>query len=462
MYKHGLFLDYAKSEFKQHAGSLSAGTFVPEMHRYATTPIEQWNEAWHLLMLHSGETTKSFDDGSCVRFSSDQKAWLEAYLSDSRVMSKSVVLFWHISPQDEVYKPWEKTKCDVDTSYVKLLRKYAPKIRAIITGHVHVAKSYVWDTTATDTDPYGTIHENHSPDKTVWHDWNPVELTKIMMITAPSTGLPDKRDDRKDYYLEVSLNDDGTLAIYNKGLIQWRALGLSELPAAVFESRYTQADACFEQDNDGDGWFNDDDSDCPDGTHLGTELDYYSDQETYTIEAELDNYGWVSDYIPGRYHAVSSADIGETALENLTIGQHYGKCTNQTRPISTLAPKPGGGAVAVVVAGPDGVARQIANAETRDYTDQTSGISVVTVDHNDSYTAAYLENVPEDYQVSLYVEFEPGLKGELFIEGSSCGVEPYSQLGYYEDEELAKTLDLEVVDNKFEGPVQGYLPLIFH
>ena len=461
-YKHGLFIDYAKSQFEHYAGSYGAGTFVPEMHRYATAPIDQWDQAWHLLMLHSGETTKSFDDGSCVRFSSDQKAWLEAYLSDPRVMSKSVVLFWHISPQDEVYKPSEKTKCDVDTSYVELLRKYAPKIRATITGHVHVAKSYVWDTTATATDPYGTIHENHSPDETVWHDWNPVELSKIMMITAPSTGLPDKRDDRKDYYLEVSLNNDGTLHIDNKGHIQWKALGLSEIPTADFESRYTQADACFEQDNDGDGWFNDDEIDCPTGTHMGTELDYDSDQETYTIEAELDNFGWVNDYIPGRYHTVSSADIGETALENFTIGQYYGECTNATRPISTLSPKPGGGAVAVVVAGPDGVARQIANAETSDYTDQTSGISVVTVDHNDSYAAAYLENVPEDYQVHLYVEFEPGLKGELFIEGLSCGVEPYSQLDLYEDEEFEEALALEVVDNKLEWLVQGYLPLVFH
>jgi hypothetical protein len=99
------------------------------------------------------------------------------------------------------------------------------------------------------------------------------------------------------------------------------------------------------------------------------------------------------------------------------------------------------------VAGPDGVARQIANANTRDYTDQASGISVVSVEHNDRFTEAHLENVPEDYQVSLYVKFESGLKGEFIPEASSCDIVASAWLDdvYPEDPAFAEYLSLEIV-----------------
>ena len=82
------------------------------------------------------------------------------------------------------------------------------------------------------------------------------------------------------------------------------------------ESRYTEADPCFEQDNDGDGWFDDDKVDCPGGTYMGTELDH--DQQTYTIGAELRPSCKARDYTPGEYYGVSSAETGETALERLS------------------------------------------------------------------------------------------------------------------------------------------------
>ena len=94
--------------------------------------------------------------------------------------------------------------------------------------------------------------------------------------------------------------------------------------------------------------------------------------------------------------------------------------------------------------GPDGVARQIANANTRDYTDHASGISVVAVEHNDRYTEAHLANVPEDYDVRLYVRFGPGLTDEFLPEAPSCDVETSIWLDY-EDPAFAEYFGLEVV-----------------
>ena len=70
------------------------------------------------------------------------------------------------------------------------------------------------------------------------------------------------------------------------------------------------------------------------------------------------------------------------------------------------------------------------------------------MNHNDRFTEAHLNDVPEDYQVSLYVNFEPGLSGELIPEASSCEAATHLGLhGPYEDPVFAEDFALEVVVN---------------
>jgi len=245
---------------------------------------------------------------------------------------------------------------------------------------------------------------------------------------------------------------------------------LGELASSYFvevEKRYSQTDVCFERDNDGDGQFNEDpvnfdvygepidddtdglfnedDIDCPTGTSLGTDLDN-DGQGTFTIEAVLKKNGTVLNYTPGRYYAVSTVRP-VSDRDTLWIAERYGECTEQTPRVSKLHPPSGGGAVVVVVVGPDGIARQIANANTLDYTDLTSGITVVDVAVTDTNAEAHLKDVPKDYTIYLYVKFAPGLKGENFAEGFSCDNETAARLEEAGGEFVA-TATLGVVDNK--------------
>lgn len=432
--KGKIYRSRAKDEFEKWAKHYHYGTLVPE---YA----ELRNHApWYFVMLHSGEEVNSIKEGSCVRFSPTQLHRLKTFLGQYWVPNKSVVLFWHVSPEGEIRGHAPSYCQKTSSAYIDVLKKNSHKIKAIFTGHVHVAKAYVWNTAD------GSITDQASQPNT-----NPTKLEEIMMFTAPSTGFHNMafpgEEDNFDYFFRVSLHPDGTLSIDNQDHIAFTVL-FSEPPTQVFgKSSYTQADACFEQDNDGDGRFDDDTIDCPNGTHLGTELDYDSDRQAYTIEAELEQSCQVGNCTPGEYYAVSSAQAGETALEDLTISQRYGNCTNRTPPISELDPEPDGGGAAVVVTGPDGVARQIANATTREYTDQTSGISVVSVEqYHDSLTEAHLENVPADHEVRLYVKFRPGLTGEVLADGMGCDAETYIWLGH-EDPAFAEDFALAVVDS---------------
>lgn len=199
---------------------------------------------------------------------------------------------------------------------------------------------------------------------------------------------------------------------------------------------YTFTNVCFEQDNDGDGLFNEDpvdfdvdsnpidndgdgllnedDVDCPDGTSLGDQLPTDADGN-FVLEAVVHRNGRVSSYNPGQYYAVSSV-LTPVEIETLWIEEHYGDCTEGDFPVSALNPANGGGAVVLVMVGPDGVARQIADANSP---------NVVVTDTNPANgvpdnAEAHLEDVPADTLILMYVKFEPGLKGLQWPGETSC------------------------------------------
>lgn len=393
---------------------------------------------WQFFLMNSGESASTWTEGNCVQFNETQLENLSKDLDN--LSGKTAILLWHVSPDKDVRRIkscWDPASGDPPPAYVGVLKKYAKKIKAVFTGHVHVNRFYIM---------YDTDYVYLNPDL----NYRP-GITGIQMYTVISTGQPAGDWEGTDLFMEASLHADGTLSIDNKDNMLWTPFTVSATPTpdVSLENEYRQTDTCFELDNNGNGWFDDDEIDCPDGTSIGTELDHDYDQQIYTIEAKLKKNDMVLNYTPGQYHAVSTVTNYDTTLENLWIFQSYADCTNQTPPISKLNPTKGGGALAVVVVGPDGVARQIANAKTLDYTDQDSGISVVAVENTDTGTAVHLQNVPTGYQVKQYVKFAPGLKHELFTEGSSCDIETSIWLDETAHDLMdMETFSLEVVDNK--------------
>ena len=171
--KKSIHLPEAVAQFTDYSSWYRVTPFIPVADEI---PATQTN-GWHFYLLHSGEAVHSFAEGSCVRFSIDQLLGLDAYLQD-KVSGKTAILFWHVSPEGEI-RGTAPTLCqDTADAYIDLLENRAPKIKAVITGHVHAAKSYIWNTTD------GSVRNSDT------HDFNPINSNEIMMITAPSTGYP--------------------------------------------------------------------------------------------------------------------------------------------------------------------------------------------------------------------------------------------------------------------------------
>jgi len=194
---------------------------------------------------------------------------------------------------------------------------------------------------------------------------------------------------------------------------------------------YRFTDVCFEKDNDGDGEFSEDPVDtidndgdglidedpvdCPAGTDLGTQLPTDVD-DNFVVQAVKKKNGTVSSYNPGQYYAVSTEVLQD--LDMLTIWESYGDCTDPAvpPPLSALNPPTGGGSVVIVEVGPDGVAKQIADANSPNVEvsdDNGNGIP------DDAH--AELENVAKDTTILMYVKFGPGLKGQMVPADNICG-----------------------------------------
>jgi hypothetical protein len=210
--------------------------------------------------------------------------------------------------------------------------------------------------------------------------------------------------------------------VFTQGEEVWEVT-VPECNAIEVDKVYGFTDVCFEKDNDmdgeftedpvdfdpagnaidndEDGLFNEDDTECPTGTSLGTILpttDQPDGVERFMVNAVLKKNGKVSSYNPGQYYAVSIIDV-LSDINELTIWEDYGDCTDSN--LSALNPPSGGGSVVIVMVGPDGVARQIMDANSPNVTVQ-----------NDGTAHAHIMNpIPAGTTVLMYVKFKPGLKG---------------------------------------------------
>jgi hypothetical protein len=211
---------------------------------------------------------------------------------------------------------------------------------------------------------------------------------------------------------------------------------LAQIDATVTKD-YRYTNVCFEQDNDGDGvfnedpvnfdaagnpidddndgLFNEDDIDCLEGTSLGDLLPGDPAAGEFEVEAVVHKNGKVSSYNPGQYYAVSAVEVASD-LESLTIWEYYGECTDPEtgEPLSKLNPPQGGGSVVIVRVDPDGVAWQIADAKSP---------NVWVTDENDNGIPddahADLGSVAAGDTILMYVKFSPGLKGKSLDDATS-------------------------------------------
>lgn len=148
---------------------------------------------------------------------------------------------------------------------------------------------------------------------------------------------------------------------------------------------------------------------CPKGTSLGTALSKDPVSGNFLIQPVVGKDGLVNSYNPGQYYAVIRAQP-LTDLGDLFISERFGSCTEGATPLSALNPKlgQGGGSVLVIDVGPDGVAHQIADANS-------AGIVTVgdlsPVNGIADSANAHLTNVSASHTYYLYVKFGPGLKG---------------------------------------------------
>jgi hypothetical protein len=201
------------------------------------------------------------------------------------------------------------------------------------------------------------------------------------------------------------------------------------------EKHYSYTNVCFERDNDGDGYFNEDpvdfevigdvlvpidndgdgvanedDVDCPDGSYLGDPLPVDlgdpedPDDDFYVLEAVVKKNGKVSSYNPGQYYAVSTVNV-LSDVDLLTIVEDFHDCSG----IGKLNPVKGGGRVVIVQIGgeimgepvPDPeAAYQIMDANSEEVLEGCGAASVT------------LEDVKAGTTILMYVKFGPALKGE--------------------------------------------------
>lgn len=174
---------------------------------------------------------------------------------------------------------------------------------------------------------------------------------------------------------------------------------LTIVPTDV-SKHWSHTDVCFLEGGDPE-------SECPDGTSLGTPLNVDA-EGSYQIEAVVNKKGTVSSYNPGQVYAVSTVRVlGD--VSGLTIFEVYGNCTTDTG-LVTLNPAPGkgGGSVVVVLLDDDGNPVQILDAKSPEVT-AGEDASSITLGPLDAGTT-----------VLVYVKFGPGLKGEVFPGTLSC------------------------------------------
>ena len=183
---------------------------------------------------------------------------------------------------------------------------------------------------------------------------------------------------------------------------------------AEVEKHWSYTDVCFQQDNDGDGLYdedpinfdadgnaidddidglyNEDPVECDGEYSLGTPLPIIDDM--YQLEATVKK-GKIRNINPGQFYAVSTVTVLPD-LDTLEIYEKYVDVIDKG--IGALNPKKGGGKV-VVVQMVDGIPRQILDAMDDEVVVDPAGAALVTLE--DVEAGTYM----------VYVKFAPTLKG---------------------------------------------------
>jgi hypothetical protein len=151
-------------------------------------------------------------------------------------------------------------------------------------------------------------------------------------------------------------------------------------------------------DNDSDGSFSEDCTECPGGTEPGTLLPEIG--PIFQLNPVLKRNGRVASYNPGQYYAVSTVMTTEE-LDTLWIFENYHQCENNERDISQLNPRwnRGGGNVLLVLE-ESGVLIEVLNSKSDE----------ITVDSFPDLASVHLEDVPDGSILHVYVKFKPGRK----------------------------------------------------
>ncbi len=173
--------------------------------------------------------------------------------------------------------------------------------------------------------------------------------------------------------------------------------------------------------NDGDGLINEDPINCPSGTNLGTPLPT-DGAGSFVVKAVTNEKGVLTTYNPGSYFAMSTVEV-LSDIDNLSMLESYGGCTEAPKMLSVLSPVTGGSSVVIVVVGADGVARRIADATS-------PNVTVTDANNNGVPDDAHAENLGSfstGDKVLMYVKFGPGLKGKTVPSDNTCTNENQAQ-----------------------------------
>jgi hypothetical protein len=270
-----------------------------------------------------------------------------------------------------------------------------------------------------------------------------------LVLTTPS--LPDYSELGIGAYDEPPWTDDPDVALttkeFSKGVVYFApgshsieirdidipsgfqdgtvAFKAEEVQLAAVDKHWSYTNVCFQQDNDGDGkydedpidfdpdtgkpidndgdgLYNEDPVECDGDYSLGTPLPEI-DEDVYALEATVKN-DKIMNINPGQFYAVSLVKVYEP-LDKLLIYEKYGNVLDSG--IGALNPKNGGGRVVVVQIMPDGTPRQILDAKD-DAVEFIGKAAHVT-----------LEDVSAESAYLVYVKFGPTLKGKKMDEYSA-------------------------------------------
>jgi len=179
-------------------------------------------------------------------------------------------------------------------------------------------------------------------------------------------------------------------------------------PLVEVEKIWSHTDVCFQQDNDGDGLYDEDPvnfdadgnplDDDEDGLYNEDDVECDGEYSLGTVLTELEatvNKDKIQNIVPGQFYAVSTVTVVED-LAGLVITENFSDVIVQG--IGALNPKNGGGKVVVVKVEGD-LYTQIYDAMDEE---------VVVTDNNATIT---LGSVAAGDVYKVYVKFEPTLKG---------------------------------------------------